>query len=220
MENDAKEIAISVAKGIAKVLVSSIPTVGPIMTSVYSEVVTVALQKRRENWERSIEDRLEAIEDSKIVDKLVGNESFVTCLVQATMQAMQTHQEEKYKLLANAVANSIDSELSEDKKQIFLRWIERYSDLHIQILTFLNDPVSFLFRAGILPRNSSEHLSLKQAIEAVYPEKRQDEDLITVIIRDLYSDGLINSKGTNLNDFVKKGFTTQIAKEFLGFISD
>ena len=214
------DIEVGIVKGIVKGAVSLVPVAGPIMTAVYDEVVSTSLQKRRAEWEKTIEQRLENLEDDRIVDKLVGNESFVSCLVQATREALSTHQKEKIETLANAVVNSIDSSLEDDKKQIFLRWIERYSELHILVLAFFNDLAKMLINAGIDISDPVLKLSLEEMIEIVYPNKKIDESLVVVIVNDFYSDGLISTKGLNSTIVFNRGFTTNIAKEFIKFITE
>jgi len=214
------EVEVGIVKGIVKGAVSLVPVAGPIMTAVYDEVVSISLQKRRAEWEKTIEDRLEALEDSKIVEKLVGNESFVSCLLQATREAMSTHQNEKIDRLANAVVNSIDSSLEDDRKEIFLHWIERYSELHIKLLIFLNDPAEKLIHAGWDISAPSPKLPLEKIIGIVYPNKKIDANIVSVIINELHADGLVTSKGLSTTIILNRGFTTDIAKEFIEFISN
>ena len=213
------ELVVGTIKGFVKGAVSQVPIAGPIVTAVYDEVVSASLLKRRAEWEKTIEQRLEALEDERIVEKLIGNESFVSCLIQATREALSTHQHEKIERFANAVVNSISSSLEDDKKQIFLRWIERYSELHILILLFSNDPAFWLTKAGISLIEPPKHQTLKQMLEVVYPNRLIDEDLIKLVINDLYSDGLIRTRGLSSSEIFDRGFTTSIAKEFINFVS-
>ncbi|MEA4914602.1 MAG: hypothetical protein VB061_08540 [Christensenella sp.] len=217
------EAVIGTIKGVVKGVLSQVPVAGPIVTAVYDEVVSASLLKRREEWERNIEQRLEALEDEKIVEKLIGNESFVSCLIQATREAMSTHQHVKIDRLANAVVNSIDSSIDDDKKQIFLRWIERYSETHILVLEFLNTPIYTFAKNGVVPFVNEQKRTIKELIELAYPQKRFADEVIIIVIRELFSDGLIVTNHIdfkNPGDVFTKGYTTQIAKEFLTYIKD
>ncbi len=74
-----------------------------------------------------------------------------------------------------------------------------------------------LTEAGFDLRAPSTKLPLESIIRIAYPYKKIDASIASVIINELYSDGLISTKGLNSTIVYNRGF--DIAKEFIEFIS-
>jgi hypothetical protein len=111
---------------------------------LFSQTFTPSLEKRREKWFEAIAEKLGELEekvDEFNFESLTENEQFVTTLIQATQIAIRNHQEEKLTALRNAVLNAaLPNPIQEDLQIIFLNWIDRLSNYHIQVLTYLDNP--------------------------------------------------------------------------------
>ena len=96
--------------------------------------------------------------------------------------------------MANAVANSATTRLSEERVVILLNCIEKYTLSHLKLLRFLQNPKEY---------NPKEDISMGAPMR-IYNDyyAKRDKSLDNVVIRDLYADGLINTD--SLNSIVSK----------------
>lgn len=93
--------------------------------------------------------------------------------VQATQTALRTHLEEKLKALKNAVVNvALGKEPDPDRQQQFRTLVDRFSDTHLVVLKFLNDPASHFQRRGEPGQPQSCHG--KDARERAYRSRREE----------------------------------------------
>lgn len=207
------DTAIDTIEIIAKTAISVIPVGGALITEIYDTVKENCLSKRQEQWRISLEERLNKIDNA--LAQVKNNELFTTALIKATELAMKTSQIEKISYLANAVANSLNTELDEDKLIIFFNLLDKYTVAHVQIIHFLNNPTRF---DGISP-NQYMMGSPRNILFRVYPDL--DNELFEKIYNDLYTDGMVSLQNLNITmsgaGMVAKR-TTLLGDEFLEFI--
>ena len=208
-----KEKALDTVEIAAKTALSVIPVGGALVTSVYDTVKGNCLSKRQEKWKETLEDRLSKLETT--LEEIGNNELFTTALVKSTEIAMKTAREEKMAYLANAVVNSLDPDIDEEKLIVFLSLLDKYTISHIKIIYFFNNPKRF---DGI---SSSSYMmgSPSTPLFQVYPEL--NNGLFKKIYDDLYTDGMVNTENLNVtmtgSGMVAKR-TSQLGDEFLNFI--
>lgn len=175
----------------AKTALSVIPVGGALATAVYETVKGNALEKRSQKWRSTIEERLSSLETT--LDKLGADENFATMLIKTTELAMKTQKEEKLSYLANALKNSINSTMDEDKAIIFMALLEKYTVSHIKVLE-------------------------QQSREA----SEMNVPFFSKIFTDLYNDGLLSSQQDSLRvmRITPLGkITTTLGDDFLSMIS-
>ena len=208
-----KDIVLGSVEIIGKTIVSSIPIGGTLITCVWDAVKSGCLEKRQKQWMERLEKRLANVETT--LDDLGENNLFTTALVKATELAMKTSREEKLDYLANGVANSLSSDLDEEKLMVFLDLLDRYTISHIKIIYFFNQPRRFESAESYLRSMGSP----KTPLFHVYPEL--NNELFPKIYKDLYFDGMVTLENLNMTmtgtGMVAKR-TTSIADEFLKFI--
>lgn len=208
-----KEKALDTVEIAAKTALSVIPVGGALVTSVYDTVKGNCLSKRQEKWKESLEERLSKLECA--LEDIGNNELFTTALVKSTEIAMKTSREEKMAYLANAVINSLEPDIDEEKLIVFLSLLDKYTISHIKIIYFFNNPKRF---DGI---SSSSYMmgSPSTPLFQVYPEL--NNGLFKKIYDDLYTDGMVNTESLNVtmtgSGMVAKR-TSQLGDEFLDFI--
>lgn len=197
----------------AKTLLSTIPIGGALISSVYDSVKGNCLAKRQQKWQAIVEDRLSKMEIS--LERIGNNEMFTTTLIKATELAMKTADEAKIQYLANAVANSEVTNLSEERLIIFLDMLDKYTSSHMKIIDFFNNPKKY---SQIADANYMMG-SPKTPLFAAYPEL--NNPLFEKIYKDLFLDGLVNTENLNAtmtgNGMIAKR-TTELGDEFLEFI--
>jgi hypothetical protein len=74
----------------------------------------------------------------------------VDAVVSTTRVIEHTHQEEKIKVLRNAVLNSVAADAPDaDTQAIFLNLLDRYTPSHLRLLALINDPPAWFASRGI-----------------------------------------------------------------------
>lgn len=208
-----REEILDVVEVVAKTAVSVIPVGGALVTAIYDAVKGNALAKRQEKWRTALEERLSKTEET--LENLGNNELFTTALVRTTELAMKTAREEKMKYLANAVVNSLNPKLDEEKLIIFLELLDKYTISHIKIINFFHMPTQF----EEVSNNSYTMGSPTTLLFNVYPEL--DNELFDKMYKDLYTDGMVNTqslKVTMTGSGMSAKRTTKLGDEFLQFI--
>lgn len=213
--------------GIRAVL-SSVPFVGAPAVELFAFLVAPPLEKRRDEWIRSIAEGLSALENERPgfqIDALAEDETFLTTLINASRAAIAASRDETRQALRNAVLNSSLPTAPDDIRQkIFVHWIDEFSAWHIKILALFEDP-------GIPEINLDDpgwwrtDISLDYLanfIEDKLPETRGYYSLYIQIVIDHHTRGLIANtfpelKGIGRAEHLSPSLTP-VGKEFLEFI--
>lgn len=208
-----KEKIIDTVEIIGKTAISAIPFVGTFATEVYDTVKENCLAKRQEEWKQILEERLIAVECS--IEEIKSHELFATSLIKATELAIKTSLIEKKKHLANAVANSLEANLDEDKLLLFFDLLDKYTISHIKIILFFNNPSKF----EEVKNDSHIMGSPTILLFKVFPEL--ENDFFPKLYKDLYLDGIVNTENINTS-MTSSGMsakrTSNFGDEFLKFI--
>lgn len=205
---------------------TTLPGIGGIIAEYFSAIVPPAIQKRRDEWLREIYYRLKALE-TKIegfkIENLATNENFISTLLHATQIAIRTRDKEKIESLRNAVINSSSTmSIDESEQMIFLNLVDRYSPWHLKTLHFLEDPRQY-GKMNNINYPSWSMGGTSAVLEFAFPELKGRRDLYDKIVKDLYSDGLLNSDiflhATMSENGMFAKRTTMLGDKFLEFIS-
>ena len=203
-------ISNDILKGTAKGIVSTIPG-GSILVSIVDEIQNGIFQNRFNEWKEAVDERLDRLEET-IINKLPKNDIFATVLLLSAQLALKTNKQ-KTQLLANAVANSATTNLSEERVVILLNCIEKYTIPHLKLLRFLYNPKDYNLRELMMG-------SPMTLYDDIYPNR--DKSLDSIIIRDLYTDGLINTDGLNAimsNSGAVEKRTTALGDDMIEFFN-
>lgn len=212
MKKEILSKCLDIVEVAGKTALSTIPIGGALVTAVYDIVKGNVLQKRQTLWKTIIEERLSKLETS--LEDLGENETFATMLIKTTELAIKTNKEEKLKYLADALINSVEHSIDEDKLIMFMSFVEKYTTAHIKILNFFNDPCKF----EVIKKSNYHMGSPSTPLSKVYPEV---DPLRDKCINDLYNDGLMGTQSINVmmtgQGMVAKR-TTSLGDEFLSFL--
>ena len=171
----------------------AIPFVGQAAVELFNKVITPPIEKRRDEWRRTVGERLDDLEKRGALnlDDLADNESFGTTVLQASYAAIRNHQNEKLNALRNAVLNSaLPSPPDESLQQVFLNLVDTFTVWHLRLLDLLENPVRWFQVHGEGP--PSIHIgSLDSVIEAAFPELQGKRDFYDQVVKDLHDRGLI-----------------------------
>lgn len=206
---------------------STAPFLGGPLAEFFSIVIAPPLEQRRDAWMVEIYSRLKQLEEKVEgfrIENLAQNEVFVSTLFSATQVAMRTHQAEKLAALRNAVINSaIRPSFDENLQLMFLNLVDRYTRWHLIILHFLDDPREYGKRNSISYPSWSMG-GTASVLEFAIPELKGRRKFYDQIVKELYSDGLLNSDTFLHTTMTDQGMfasrTTEMGKQFLEFISE
>lgn len=125
---------------LTKAVLSAIPVAGGPAAEFFAYVVEPSLSKRRAEWEETVTDKLNELEDKVEgfhIKELAEDPSFITSYINATRLAISEHRIEKLAALRNAVLNSaLSSSLDDDTLALFLNYIDRLTPWHLRLLSY------------------------------------------------------------------------------------
>lgn len=205
---------------------STAPFLGGPLAEFFSIVIAPPLEKRRTAWMVEIFFRLKKLEEKVEgfkIENLAQNAVFISTLLYATQAAMRTHQDEKLAALRNMVINSaIMPSVDENLQLMFLNLVDRYTRWHLIILHFLDDPREYGKRNSISYPNWSMG-GTATVLEYAIPDIKGQRKFYDQIVKELFSDGLLNSDTFMHTTMTDQGMfasrTTDMGKQFLAFIS-
>jgi len=204
-----------------KGLVSAIPVAGGPLSVLFETVFSAPIDKRKKEWLNSLDDAVKELikkVDGLTPEILSQNEVFISVAMQASQIALRNHQKEKLHALKNAVINSVlAKEIDANKALIFTRTIDEITPLHIQTLSFLNEPSKHekILQEKAGPNTTINYLGNYNIWSDTYPELVKEESLVEQIVKELHAKGFL------FRDNMRMGgerITTSYGREFLEFI--
>lgn len=215
--NDGKDVGLAITKTFA----SLIPVAGAPAVELLNAIVTPSLQKRRDDWFKAIGERIKKLEENSLIniDELSTNEEFVDFAIKTTELAIKTSKELKKEALRNALINSITQHsIDESKKYIFLDYIDSFTEWHIKLLKLLDEAPKY---KHLVENVMAGGLSI--LIEGVYEELKGQKSFYSLIFKELYTKGLINTSepsGTMTSSGIVERRSSSFGQEFIRFISE
>ncbi|WP_314874576.1 hypothetical protein [Stomatobaculum longum] len=219
MSEKAKQVALQTAEISAKTALSMIPVGGALITSVWDSIKSNCAQKRLDEWQNVIEERLSKVDES--LENIGTNENFTSAMFQTTELAIKTAENKKRIYLANAVINSLTCPFEESIIMIFFDMIGKYSLWHIKILDYFQNPLKF----EIAQKSKSTYMmgGPKTVLYDVYPELRDKDEYVNRIVKELYADGLMNTGGLDVimtGDGMVASRVTDMGNEFIKYMAE
>lgn len=225
MKEKPQKTSFDLAHSIAKAGISAIPLIGGSAAEIFAYIITSPLEKRRDEWIESIANKLLELE-SKIeefrLSELSRNEEFITTLIYTSQVALRNHQNEKLEALKNIVLNeALLINIEQDKRLMFIKFIDDLTPSHIRLLLFLNDPKVWAINNNIEYPNWTMG-GVATAIEFAIDEFKGNRDFYDQLGKDLYARGLLISgsfHGTVTGDTILAKHTTSLGENFINYIS-
>lgn len=211
---------------ISKAVISVVPVAGGPLVTLFENIFTTPLNKRKQEWFEEMADVITEIQeklDGVTPEKLSQNEMFVTASLQASQIAIRNHKKEKLEALRNALFNCVSPKApNEDKQLIFFKLIDDLTPWHLRLLGLLNDPARWMANNGI--KNPGwDSGAVSTVVEHCLPDLRGARDFYDQLVRDLQTGGLVH-QGSFLHHNMTGGgmfasHTSDMGKEFIFFIS-
>ena len=192
---------------VVKAGLGSIPYVGAAASELLTLLMTPPLEKRRDQWMQKVGERLSSLEDDGYISlkELQKNEEFISTVMQASQTAIRTHQEEKLKILLNAIENSAMNNVPQEiYQQIFLNFIDAFTVFHIKVLHFLTG-IAIGKKSGL------------EIVKEEFVKEGVEKFLCDHVWKDLESKGLVTDQSDNSIPFQVR--RTPLGNQFIDFIT-
>ncbi|HEV2499884.1 MAG TPA: hypothetical protein VGY31_09930 [Terriglobia bacterium] len=197
---------------------------GGSVNELLSAVLTPPLVRRRDEWFKELAGRLEKLEgkvDGFKIEKLADNEQFVSATVQATRIALATHQQEKRKMLQNALLKiAVGDGPGDEMQQVYLNAVETFLPSHIKVLRALwSGTQELINKHHVKPTELGNLLNYGNLIRRLVPELEGHDGLVQCIITDLRSRGFSTLSGPEAG-FPGGSVVTNVGINFLRFLME
>lgn len=226
MQNDFKSTKGDYVHSMLNAAISTLPVAGSFASEIFNMVISTPLEKRKERWMVSIVEGLEELQekvDGFNVESLSQNELFISILNRTSQLAISNHQEEKVTALRNAVMNTaLNIKIDENEQMMFLNLIDSITPWHMKLIDYFYDPRERFKENNIKPTEYMMGSPVSPLVE-FYPELVNRDDLINLLVKELYNDGILNIKDLNVS-MTSNGMyeprLTEYGKRFLSFIKE
>lgn len=171
---------------------SAIPWVGGSIAAVFSGIFTASEQARQEAWLKKLAEAVVELQASKSItlDEIYGDGRFHAAVAQGIRIVAETNREEMRTAIAHAVSNSGSWSGNEEVvDRFFMKVLSRYEPEHLLALQIFDDPKEFHRVHGHKLKDETLTWVFTQVI---YKDIVEWEPLGAGVLKDLYSDGLIN----------------------------
>ncbi len=132
------ELETDIPKKIVSTAIAQIPHFGTEINKILFGDAQRRVAERAKDVFDAVKERVEKVEESKIDKEFLKSDEFMTILILAVGQLQTTHNREKLRMLANAIANSGFVDFSSDsKKELYLRIFGSLAPEHVAMLGFM-----------------------------------------------------------------------------------
>ena len=114
----------------------TIPFAGQAAVEIFNALLTPPIEKRRNHWMQSVASAIQELQkkENTLVERLQGDETFQSILLQASWAAVRNHQAEKLTALRTAVKNAAVA--SNETQLLFVRYIDELTPTHLVVMNF------------------------------------------------------------------------------------
>lgn len=216
MEKNDNEIPGSgiggkIARGAIQTIGGAVPFVGGLFSSVagaWSENEQDKVNDFFKHWIKMLEDEMKEKEKTIIeimaridmqdenISKRVDSKEYQSLIKKTFREWSGAENEEKRKLIRNILTNSAMTEIvSDDVVRLFIDWINKYSELHFQVISCIYGESEGVTRGEIWKKIGKKDVR----------EDSSEADLYKLLIRDLSTGGIIRQhRATDYNgNFLK-----------------
>ena len=213
-----------IAENIARSALALVPGLGGPAATLIDLMLTPALEKRRIQWFNELAELVNGLQvrdPSLTVASLSADEEWIDAVLAATLVALRTRREEKWRALMSALANiALRDEPDRDLNFVFLNLIDVLTPSHLRVLHMLQSTRAFAASQG-----TTVPLTLDRSFHHVVARLLPDVpfDLYSLLSADLESRGLLITGPAAVaayRDPVDQRLTTPLGDKFLSFISD
>ncbi len=225
LRNPPKAAVGDTLHAVVRAGLGAIPVAGNAAVELFNAIVTPPLERRRDEWRKSVGEKLKELEDAGCVraEDLMHNDAFITTMMQASNAAIRNHQPEKLDALRNAVANAALPHPPEASiQQLFIQFVDGFTVWHLRMLDLMQDARRWFQNNGKSAPQFAISSSFERVLLAAYPELDQHREFYDLIDADLKQRGLSAGSGMHVMMSAEGAYqkhTTTLGDQFLAFIS-
>lgn len=223
MNENLKDVTIATIKG----AVGIIPFAGTFLSEYIGLAQEKIADKRIKEWIEIIECKIDKLNCD--AHKLSHDELFFTALYIATNKVMNEYKREKREYFANAIYNTVHiTDISEEKKMVFLFLLEKYTLSSIKLLRLFSEnnyrENDYVERRGMMVTTThpGQEKPIKYILEYI-KEFEGEADLVKNLSTQLFYDGLIDEIKFDMPEYPEQSRrkrSTSLGDDFLKFITD
>jgi len=177
------------AHAVVRAALGSLPLGGSAAVELFNTIVTPPIERRRRAWMQSVGEALQQLQQTAgLVDiaRLSGDEAFITLLLATARIAIQNHAQEKLDALRNAVLNAACGRAPvEELQDAFLGFIERFTPLHVRLLTIFSEGFVWANSNYPIPQDDALPPLLVPNVGSYAPFLDTDRHLLSITLREL-----------------------------------
>ncbi len=206
----AKKSTVVVKQPTAK---AARPVFGGSALELFQAAVHPSLDRRQKEWMADVGEKLKQLEKNGLaLATLQNNETFVSAALYASQLALRTHSKEKLEALRNGIVNIAKGQAPDETMQhVFLNMVDRFTELHLQVLKAFQSPTPPRMKIG----------KLSVIVEHSVPSLQGKQALYDQLWKDLFACGLVDIDHLHVT-MTRSGLiakrTTALADKFLNFI--
>lgn len=209
---------------LARAGIAAIPLVGGPINELLSGVLAPSVTRWRDEFIKGLAEDIEHLKlkvDGFKVEKLVENEQFVSATIHAVRIASATHQQEKRRMLQNALLKvAVGKGPTDELQQVFLNAIEAFSPSHVKVLKALWSGTGELInKHHVKQYELGNLLNYGNVIRRLVPELEGHDGLVQCVLTELRNRGFSTLSGPEAT-FPSGTVITNVGIDFLRFVME
>lgn len=186
MDEYEKEVIVTPGDRVLEAAINLIPVAGSPIAALFCGKARQRVQERAAELFTEMKKELERVDEDAINKEFFETEEFQTLLALAMEQLQTTHNKEKLKLIAKALANSGLHEFdAESRKEVFVRALRDLTPAHISILS------------SLMPRQHPDFPG--RWFTPVYPQQTTRDDISKLLTEYLVAIGFVAEVAADRN---------------------
>lgn len=216
-----ESVALSAVVVSLRTALGAVPVLGTAASEGLGALVAWDANRKTQTWMQVLEDRLNHLDARAVnLESREKAEEIVDMALAATLAAAKTHNDEKLRMLQNAVLNTTAAGAAgADERMVFLRFVDELTPTHIRILSAL-PPLAESSEFGRFGTVEQIH----QEVSRLCPELDLEAEAFDVFFMELQSRGLIHygmgQTGTLRYNASNPLVFPPMSQRFLRFIGD
>jgi len=193
--------------------------------------VEIAERRRTERFLSDLATQIRELQEAErlpSIEDLVASDEFMANLTEVVRSMKATSDDEKRRLLANALINAQIDANPPELNEFFIRLAGRYSVLHVRMLRLIEPLPPFVSAEESFPvidgKRSGVMRDLPAIVEAAFPESSL---LVTPVFQELSNDGLLITTQPNTRAIADLGrdadradTISDLGRAFVAFLRD
>jgi hypothetical protein len=217
------EVRDRIREGVDAVI-AAIPGVGGSLQILFDSVIQPSLHKRQEEWLVRLGELVNELlirDENFRIEDLIGDEAFVSAVIDASRIAERTHIQAKLVILKNCLMNLVtDSYLGDFMTALFFRYVDELQPEHFIVLRYLANPGEWFDSHEIARPN---HTFASQQLLMNAAQLPVEGQILQQVLKDLGDRSLASTGSmttTTSGGSIWNGVVSEVGRQLLQFVRD